>query len=68
VVLRVAQPAPSPAAPIAPVAGPVALPIDGPDDAAARPSHGDESARSRKPARPARATGDAALLGVDRSD
>jgi tRNA A-37 threonylcarbamoyl transferase component Bud32 len=73
---RAAAAAPGAGEPIAPPpAGPLP-PIDKPDDAAARPPHGDDPGRSRKPARPVaqpvarpvRATRDAALLRVDRSD
>jgi len=68
VASRAAPAAPDTAQPIAPApAGPVP-PIDAPDAAAARPPHGDDPGRSRKPARPLRATRDAALLRVDRSD
>jgi serine/threonine protein kinase len=69
VASHVAQTAPITAAPIAPAAAAaVPPPINEPTDLAARSPHGSEPGRTHRSARSARATGDAALLRVDRTD
>jgi serine/threonine-protein kinase len=69
VASHVAPAVPRTGAPIAPeVTGPAAPPTDEPNEAAARSRHGEPSGRPHGPARRARATRDATLLRVDRSD